>query len=69
MISSSSLTSEDAVEIIRELSRAAADMGLSRVLAELGETEHIAADPLADVPEVRPVTTEKVRNSTIFFGF
>jgi DNA-directed RNA polymerase len=59
VVSSPSLSSEEAVDIIRDLSRAAAEMGLSRVLAELGETEHIGADPLADVPEVRPVTTEK----------
>ena len=46
--------------MLRDLSRAAAEMGISRILSELGETEHIAADPLADVPVVMPVTKAKV---------
>lgn len=60
IISVPSLDSEEVIQIITHLSRAAAEIGKTRVLAELGETEHISSDPLADVPEVMPVTKEKV---------
>ncbi|KAF8130200.1 hypothetical protein EV363DRAFT_1399395 [Boletus edulis] len=51
-------SSEDASEVIRLLSKAAIEMNLSQVIAELGQVEAMGTghlDPLNDVPEVMPV--------------
>lgn len=61
VISDRVLGSEEASEIVQHLSRAAAQLGLSHVISELGQAEAIAADPLADIPEVRPVLQQTVR--------
>ena len=56
--------SDEATEAIKALSRAAVTMGLSTVVSELGLVESLGKqleDPLADVPEVVPVTRPKVR--------
>lgn len=60
VISENTLTSEEAGEIVQHLSRAAAQLGLSHVISELGQAELLAADPLTDVPEVRPVLQQVV---------
>lgn len=52
--------SEEAQEVVQLLSREAAEMGLSRIIKELGQVESIAADPLKDVPEVLPASRNKV---------
>lgn len=55
---------EEAEAIIHALSRAAVELNLSKVVTELGMTEHLGTsqfDPLADVPEVKPVLVTKVR--------
>lgn len=52
-------SSEEASDIIKLLSRAAVELNLSSVLAELGQAESLGShvpDPLEDVPEVSPVT-------------
>lgn len=51
-------SSEEASEVIRLLSKAAIEMNMSRVIAELGQVEAMGTghlDPLSDVPEVTPV--------------
>ncbi|KAF5391949.1 hypothetical protein D9757_003234 [Collybiopsis confluens] len=58
--------SEEPAQIIRILSRAAADLGLSDVITQLGQTETIGAqyeDILAEVPEVMPVMRPKKQDS------
>ncbi|RPD76822.1 DNA/RNA polymerase [Lentinus tigrinus ALCF2SS1-7] len=55
-------TDEEANAAIKALSRAAVEMGLSRVVTELGMAESLgrqAVDPLEDVPEVVPVVKAK----------
>ncbi|KAI5119282.1 hypothetical protein M0805_008061 [Coniferiporia weirii] len=49
------LSSKDAADIVQHLSRAAAELGLTRVITELGQVETIAADPLKDVPEASSI--------------
>lgn len=56
-------TSSEAAEVIKLLSKAAADLGHTEVIARLGQTEAIGAhyeDILADIPEVMPVMRVKV---------
>lgn len=53
-------SAKNASQIVEHLSRAAAQLGLTQIITELGKVEAIAADPLADVPEVIPVLTRKV---------
>ncbi|KAI0742483.1 DNA/RNA polymerase [Daedaleopsis nitida] len=56
-------TSEEAVEAIKALSKAAVEMGLTSVVSELGVVETLGKpfeDPLADVPEVVPVMKPRV---------
>ncbi|KAF8554653.1 DNA/RNA polymerase [Imleria badia] len=51
-------SSEEASEVIRLLSKAAIELNMSRVIAELGQVEAMGTghlDPLNDVPEVTPV--------------
>ncbi|KAH0833941.1 DNA/RNA polymerase [Lanmaoa asiatica] len=51
-------SSEEASEVIRLLSKAAIEMNMSRVIAELGQVEAMGTgrlDPLDGVPEVTPV--------------
>ncbi|KAF8130959.1 hypothetical protein EV363DRAFT_1296457 [Boletus edulis] len=51
-------SSDDALEVIRLLSKAAIEMNISPVIAELGQVEAMGTgrlDPLNDVPEVMPV--------------
>lgn len=63
VISDRVLNSEEASEIVQHLSRAAAQLGLSHVISELGQAEAIAADPLENIPEVRPVLQQTVCSS------
>lgn len=56
-------SSEEAETIIHALSRAAVELNLSKVVTELGMAEQWGSskhDPLADVPEVKPVLVTKV---------
>ncbi|KAF9078309.1 hypothetical protein BDP27DRAFT_1378803 [Rhodocollybia butyracea] len=58
-------TSEEAADVIKLLSKAAADLGLAEVITQLGQTEAIGAqyqDVLADVPEVMPVLRVKKKD-------
>ncbi|KAJ4001173.1 DNA/RNA polymerase [Lentinula boryana] len=55
-------TSEEAAEVIKLLSKAAAELGHTEVITQLGQTEAIGAhydDILHDVPEVMPVMRVK----------
>ncbi|KAJ3929955.1 MAG: DNA/RNA polymerase [Lentinula lateritia] len=55
-------TSSEAAEVIKLLSKAAADLGHTEVIARLGQTEAIGAhyeDILAEIPEVMPVMRVK----------
>ncbi|KAI1795428.1 DNA/RNA polymerase [Ganoderma leucocontextum] len=55
-------SNEEATEAIKALSRAAAEMGLSSVVNELGLVDFLGKqleDPLEDVPEVVPVMKRK----------
>lgn len=61
-------SSEEANEAIRLLSRAAVNMGLSKVVNELGMAESLGRqglDVLEDVPEAIPVTKPKVSDSRV----
>lgn len=56
-------TSEEASEVIQALSKAAVEMGLPKVVNELGMAESLGrehVDPLEDVPEAIPVMRAKV---------
>ncbi|KIK64988.1 hypothetical protein GYMLUDRAFT_160261 [Collybiopsis luxurians FD-317 M1] len=58
-------SSEEATQVIKILSKAAADLGLADVITQLGQTETIGAhynDILADVPEVMPVMRAKKKD-------
>ncbi|KAJ3976640.1 DNA/RNA polymerase [Lentinula raphanica] len=58
-------SSEEAAEVIKLLSKAAAELGHTEVVALLGQTEAIGAhydDVLADVPEVVPVMRVKKKD-------
>ena len=60
-------SNEEATEAIKALSKAAAELGLSSVVKELGLAEFLGKeieDPLEDVPEVIPVTRPKVRTNS-----
>ncbi|THH14382.1 hypothetical protein EW146_g5951 [Bondarzewia mesenterica] len=51
-------SSEEAEQIILTLSQAAVELNLSKIVLELGQAEALGStkvDPLADVPEVKPV--------------
>jgi DNA-directed RNA polymerase len=57
-------SSEEAADVIKTLSKAAVDLNMSRVVAELGQAEAIGShttDLLDSVPEVNPVLRVKVR--------
>lgn len=55
-------SSEEAAEIIKLLSSAAAEMNLIKVVVELGQAQAMGSysDPLENVPEVSPVIRTKV---------
>lgn len=56
-------SSEQAAEVVRLLSRAAVELGMSSLVSRLGQVESIAThapDAHEDVPEVMPVLKEKV---------
>lgn len=57
-------SAKNASQIAEHISRAAAQLGMTQIITELGKVETIAADPLADVPEVIPVLARKVRSDT-----
>ena len=64
-------SNEEATEAIKALSKAAAELGLSSVVKELGLAEFLGKeieDPLEDVPEVIPVTRPKVRKNVLILG-
>jgi hypothetical protein len=54
------LSEKESEEIVQLLNKAAAELGKYHVIAELGQVRELAAGPLADVPEVKPVTVAKV---------
>jgi len=57
-------SSEEAVEIIKLLSKAAMQLNMPRIISELGQAEIIGTqvtDALDDVPEATPVMRIKVR--------
>ena len=55
------LTSEDSAELVKQLSSAAIESGQYDVINQLGEAQKLGEGPLADVPEVIPVSISKVR--------
>lgn len=60
-------SSEEAAQIIKVLSKAAVNLNMSHVAAELGQAEAVGtrfSDILDDVPEVTPVMRAKVSNRT-----
>ena len=62
-------SNEEATEGMKALSRAAAEMGLSSIVSELGLADVLGKqleDPLQDVPEVVPVMKRKVRPIRFF---
>lgn len=61
-------SSDEATEIIKLLSSAAAEMNLIKVVVELGQAQAMGSyvDPLKNVPEVLPVLRTKV--SIYIFG-
>lgn len=63
VVASRVLTSdEEASKIIRQVSKAAAELGMIDVVSELGEAQAMGSifDPLDDVPDVDPVLKVKV---------
>ncbi|KLO16665.1 DNA/RNA polymerase [Schizopora paradoxa] len=52
-------SAKTASQIAEHISRAAAQLGMTQVITELGKVEAIAADPLAEVPEIIPVLARK----------
>lgn len=66
VVSSRSISSDqEAVDIIKILSKTAVEMNLVSVVDELSRTQALGnsllPDPLQDVPEARPVLRPKVR--------
>ena len=58
-------SSEEAVQVIKSLSKAAVDLNLPNILSELGQAEAIGSqlpDVLDNVPTVNPVMRIKVRS-------
>ena len=51
---------DESSEIVMLLNKAAAELGRYSVITELGQVRELAAGPLADVPEVKPVVVRKV---------
>lgn len=60
VIADKSLAEEESAEIVQLLTKAAAELGRYHVITELGQVRELAAGPLADVPEVRPVLVSTV---------
>ncbi|KAF9009255.1 DNA/RNA polymerase [Hymenopellis radicata] len=66
VVSDRVISNEDGPQLIKELSRAAVQLNLPSLVAELGETHAMAtvqADILDTVPEVRPVLKDVVTKS------
>ena len=64
VVADKSLADEEAAEIVQILNRAAAELGRYDIISELGHVRELAAGPLADVPEVKPVLVRKVCHLT-----
>ncbi len=54
-------SSEEAGLVVEHLTRAAIELGVHKVLSDLGQVETVPTDPLEYIPAVRPVTKLKVR--------
>lgn len=60
VVADKALAEDESSEIVMLLNKAAAELGRYSVITELGQVRELAAGPLADVPEVKPVVVRKV---------
>ncbi|KAF8918371.1 DNA/RNA polymerase [Mucidula mucida] len=68
VVSDRVISNEDGPQLIKELSRAAVQLNLPTLVAELGETHAMATvqpDILDTIPEVRPVLKDKSEDGTV----